>query len=146
MAIHYFFEQTKNPKFISASWKKLLKATIEDEAHILRNINFIFCDDEFLYKINSEYLRHHTYTDIITFDNSEKPKDIEGDIYISLERTAENAQKYKVAHQQETARVMLHGILHLCGYKDKNPEEITLMRAKEEHYLQKYFQTEIGIK
>ncbi len=143
MAIHYFFEQIKKPKDILASWKKQLKATIEDEAHKLRNVNFIFCDDEFLYKINSEYLNHHTYTDIITFDNSETPQDIEGDIYISLERTAENALKYKVSHEHEIARVMLHGILHLCGYKDKNPEEITLMRAKEEYYILKYFEKKI---
>lgn len=139
MAIHYFFENSKKPKFITASWKKLLKAVTSDENHKLRNVNYIFCNDEFLYAINSEYLNHHTYTDIITFDNSERPKEIEGDLYISLERTADNAAKFYVTHAHETARVMIHGIMHLCGYKDKNPDDIAIMREKEEYYLQKYF-------
>jgi len=97
-------------------------------------INYIFCDDEYLHKINVEFLNHDTFTDIISFDYS-TGKTLQGDIYISTERVEDNANDYKVQFYEELQRVMVHGILHYCGYKDKTPEDAKLMRAKEEFYL-----------
>lgn len=98
-------------------------------------INFIFCSDEYLHKINVEYLEHDTLTDIITFDNSEKDQEIEGDIFISLERIKDNAQIFGVPFEVELKRVLVHGILHLIGYNDKTEEESIIMRSKEDLYL-----------
>tara|TARA_R110002049_G_scaffold50539_18_gene143475 strand:+ start:5601 stop:6020 length:420 start_codon:yes stop_codon:yes gene_type:complete len=94
-------------------------------------INYIFCGDEYLLDINQQYLKHDTYTDIITFDYTEG-KLISSDIYISIERVTENATDFKVAFKDELLRVMAHGILHLCGYKDKSEKDIVIMRRKEE--------------
>ena len=98
-------------------------------------INYIFCNDEYLHKINLQYLQHDTYTDIITFDNSDEPNLIEGDIFVSTERVTENAEKYAIAFERELKRVMVHGILHLSGYKDKTTAQQKQMRAKEDFYL-----------
>lgn len=100
-------------------------------------INYIFCDDEYLHKINVEFLNHDTFTDIISFDYS-TGKTLQGDIYISTERVEDNANDYKVQFYEELQRVMVHGILHYCGYKDKTPEDAKLMRAKEEFYLKTF--------
>jgi len=105
------------------------------ESFRLDFLNFIFCSDNYLHDINLRYLEHDTYTDIITFDNSEEPVGIEGDIFISLDRVSENAAEYKVAHKTELLRVMAHGVLHLCGYNDKTEEEIAAMRQKEDAAL-----------
>jgi len=94
-------------------------------------ISYIFCGDEYLLDINQKYLKHDTYTDIITFDYTEG-KLISSDIYISIERVTENATDFKVAFKDELLRVMAHGILHLCGYKDKSEKDIVIMRRKEE--------------
>ncbi len=115
--------------------KKWLKKLAENEGFKISELSYIFMDDEALLKINIEYLQHDTYTDIITFDNSEKKGKIEGDIFISVDRVNENATKFKVDFETELLRVLAHGLLHLCGYKDKKKEEETLMRAKEEYYL-----------
>jgi rRNA maturation RNase YbeY len=109
--------------------------TIKAEQKQLGELNYIFCSDEYLLKINKEYLNHDTLTDIITFDNSEEALTIEGDIFISIERVQENAQELKVSFEEELARVMIHGVLHLVGYKDKTLEDSQKMRAKEDHYL-----------
>lgn len=98
-------------------------------------INFVFCTDDYLHKINVEYLDHDTLTDIITFDNSDNPKEIEGDIFISLERIKENAEGFEVPFEHELKRVLIHGILHLLGYNDKTEAEQIDMRAKEDFYL-----------
>lgn len=103
-----------------------------------KRINFIninFCDDEYLLSINKNFLEHDYYTDIITFDLSDKNGHIEADIYISLDRVKENAKQLKSSPEQELNRVMLHGLLHLCGYNDKTKKEIAQMRYKEELYL-----------
>ncbi len=115
--------------------KKWLKKLAENEGFKISELSYIFMDDEALLRINIEYLQHDTYTDIITFDNSEKKGKIEGDIFISVDRVNENATKFKVDFETELLRVLAHGLLHLCGYKDKKKEEETLMRAKEEYYL-----------
>ena len=101
----------------------------------LSEINYIFSSDEYLHKINLQYLDHDTYTDIITFDNSEEEKLIEGDIFVSIDRVKENARDFNSPFEQELRRVLVHGVLHLCGYFDKSVEDEKLMRMKEEFYL-----------
>ena len=100
-------------------------------------LNFIFCSDEYLLSINQQYLQHDTYTDIVTFDSSEEESTISGDIFISVERTRENASKFAVSEEDELHRVIIHGVLHLCGYLDKNKEGKALMTEKENTYLAK---------
>ena len=107
---------------------------ISKEGYILDEINYIFCDDAFLLKLNIEYLNHDTLTDIISFDNS-IGKIIQGDIFISVERVADNAKDFNVSLEEELHRVMVHGVLHYCGYKDKSESESKLMRQKEDYYL-----------
>jgi rRNA maturation RNase YbeY len=110
--------------------KQWIKTIIEKERHTVGTINYVFVDDESLLKINQQYLNHDTYTDIITFDYTEGKK-VSGDIYISVERVEENALKFKVEPEEELKRVIIHGALHLCGYKDKSKQDAELMRRKE---------------
>lgn len=119
--------------------KELLKQIIKEHGFKPGELNYIFVSDEELLKINIEYLNHHTYTDIITFDNSESDQLIEGDIFISVERVKENAEKFRTPFEHELIRVMAHGVLHLAGYKDKKPEEAQAMREAEERALKAYF-------
>ena len=114
-----------------SSW---ISSVIESENCVEGEINYVFCDDEYLHKINVEYLNHDTLTDIISFDYS-IGKNLQGDIFISVERVTENAKEFKVSFQDELARVLVHGILHYCGYKDKTDEDVTVMRDKENHYI-----------
>ena len=104
----------------------------------LQELNYIFCSDEYLRGINKEYLSHTTYTDIVTFDNSESPKAIEGDVFISIDRVKENAEKYGVSFLAEFRRVLVHGALHLMGYADKKPKDKGVMRKKEDTYISLY--------
>ncbi len=118
--------------------KRWLKELAQNEGFKILELTYIFMDDESLLKINIEYLQHDTYTDIITFDNSEKKGKIEGDIFISVDRVMENASKFKVDFETELRRVLAHGLLHLCGYKDKKDDEVKIMRAKEDFYLENW--------
>ncbi|MEL6926616.1 MAG: rRNA maturation RNase YbeY, partial [Bacteroidota bacterium] len=102
-------------------------ATVTAEANQLAVVNFIFCSDQYLHKINLDYLQHDTYTDIITFPYSDQP--VEGDVFISVERVRENAKTYKVSFEQELHRVVIHGVLHLLGYLDKTKAEKEKMTA-----------------
>ena len=111
-----------------------IKKSIQSEDKDLQQLNFIFCSDKYLHQINVEYLNHDTYTDVITFPYAEG-KNIEGDIFISIDRIRENAEQFKVSFEDELHRVMIHGTLHLMGYFDKTPEEKTLMTKKENEYL-----------
>ncbi|SFB09005.1 rRNA maturation RNase YbeY [Flavobacterium swingsii] len=97
-------------------------------------INYIFCDDDYLVEINQQYLNHDTLTDIISFDYS-LGNEIHGDIYISIERVRENAEEFKVPFEEELKRVMIHGVLHYCGYKDKSESDELLMRSKEDEKI-----------
>lgn len=108
--------------------------TITSEGYALEEINYIFCDDDYLHKLNVEFLDHDTLTDIISFDYT-MGKRIAGDIYISIERVKDNAKDFKVDFKEELHRVIIHGVLHYCGYKDKTEEDATLMRKKENHYI-----------
>lgn len=100
-------------------------------------INYIFCDDEYLLGLNEQYLNHDTLTDIISFDYS-VGKELHGDIFISTERVLENAAEYKVTFEEELKRVMVHGVLHYCGYKDKSDEDEKLMRSKEDEKIKMF--------
>ncbi|WP_367914866.1 rRNA maturation RNase YbeY [Leadbetterella sp. DM7] len=122
--------------------KELLKRIIREHGFRPGELNYIFMSDDDLLKINIEYLNHSTYTDIITFDNSETDDTIEGDIFISVDRVRENAEKFGTGFESELVRVMAHGVLHLAGYKDKKPEEAQAMRAAEEKALKAYFTDE----
>lgn len=118
--IQFFTEDidyTLKNKGIIRQW---IDQTVKAEGFIkTRELNFIFCNDAYLLSINQQYLDHNTYTDIITFDTSENEEVISGDIFISLERTKENAKLFHVSESHELHRVIIHGILHLCGYSDE---------------------------
>ena len=110
---------------------------IESEGFDEGEINYIFCDDEYLHKINVEYLDHDTLTDIISFDYTVGNL-IQGDIFVSIERVKDNANDFNVSFDEELKRVLSHGVLHYCGYKDKSPEDEALMRSKEEEKMQMF--------
>jgi probable rRNA maturation factor len=110
--------------------KAWIKSVAEKEKHKVGTVNYIFCTDDELLEINIKHLNHKTLTDIITFDYTEG-KTINSDIFISIERVLDNAKKFKVSFEEELHRVMIHGILHLCGYKDKSKPDAELMRKKE---------------
>ncbi len=114
--------------------KQWIKTITEKEKHILGDINYVFCTDDELLEVNQKHLNHNTYTDIITFDYTES-KTINSDIFISIDRITENAKKFEVTFEDELHRVMIHGILHLCGYKDKTKADADLMRKKENQAL-----------
>lgn len=111
-----------------------IKAIAAEESRKVGDITFVFCDDNYLLKINKEFLDHDTYTDIITFDYS-VGNEVISEVYVSTTRVEENAKKYKQTFENEIHRVIIHGVLHLCGYNDKTEEEKQIMRDKENHYL-----------
>ena len=108
--------------------------TISSEEHKIEEINYVFGNDDYLHKLNVEFLNHDTLTDIISFDYS-VGKIIQGDIFISIERVIENAKEFKVPFEEELQRVIIHGVLHYCGYKDKTNADAKVMRERENHYL-----------
>ena len=117
--------------------KAWLNEVAKQEGKKILELTYVFCSDEYLLQINQEYLNHDTLTDIVTFDNSEDSKKIEGDIFISIERVKENGNKLGTS-ETELKRVMVHGLLHLFGYKDKKKEDKTLMTEKEDFYIKQY--------
>ena len=133
--IHFFSEDlnyTLKQKLLVRSW---IRDTITAEGFKLGELNFIFCSDDYLLEINRQYLNHDSYTDIITFDNSETKSLIVGDIFISIDRVRENSIQFGVAERDELHRVMIHGSLHLLGYPDKGARAKKVMTGKEDHYL-----------
>ena len=134
-AVQFFLEDVKYTLKNKIQIKEWIRNTIVAEGFQLDELNFILCSDEYLLSINQQYLNHDTYTDVITFDNSEELKTILGDIFISIERIQENAKEFKDTVQLELCRVMIHGTLHLLGYKDKGTAAKTLMTQKEDEYL-----------
>ena len=135
MPIRFFSEEIdfkiKKPRKL-ALW---LRSTAEKEKRSIDDITYIFCSDEYLLRLNQQFLKHNTLTDIITFDYSEGRKALAGEIYISIDRIADNAFKFKNPFEDELHRVMVHGVLHLIGYKDKKSTEKAMMRKKEEACL-----------
>lgn len=139
MSIQFFCAETS----IALLQKKKLKIFIEqlvcEQKRTLSSLSVIFCKDDYLLNINRQFLKHDYYTDIITFNLAENVAIIEGEIYISIERIRENATINLVSQNKELHRVIFHGVLHLCGYKDKSKKEKERMTAAENKYLDKYF-------
>lgn len=135
--VNFFSEDIDSPNLDEDGLISWLSLVCKSEALILNEINIIFCSDDYLLKMNIEHLSHDYYTDIITFDYC-YDKEVLGDLFISLERVLENAKTNNVLYISELCRVIVHGILHLCGYKDKTLQESSLMRSKENHYLSLY--------
>ncbi|HSJ68744.1 MAG TPA: rRNA maturation RNase YbeY [Anditalea sp.] len=132
MAVNFFVEDISFKFQDKNKYKKWLRSLASHDGFNITDLNYIFCSDEYLYQMNVDYLDHDTYTDIITFDNSEEEKDIEGDIFISIPRVKENAHSQDIEFSIELKRVLAHGILHLMGYRDKSSEEINAMRKMED--------------
>ena len=130
--IHFFYENTEEK--IQENLKIWIEKIIITEKKKPGEINYIFCDDEYLLKINQDFLDHDYYTDIITFDQV-RGKTISGEIFVSLQRIKDNASLISKNYEEEKKRVIAHGVLHLCGYKDKTEEQQKIMRAKEDFYL-----------
>jgi len=139
MPIRFFFENTR----ISLGERRRLKNFIENifkqEGAVLNSLAIIFCTDDFLLGINNDFLGHNYFTDIVTFNLCDEPGMIEGEIYISADRIRENAKLNKVPVEKELHRVIFHGVLHLCGYKDKSSSQKKLMTSLENRNLKIYF-------
>ena len=116
------------------SW---LESCTNNESFKLGELNYIFCSDEYLHKLNVEFLNHDTLTDIISFDYT-VGKILQGDVFISIDRVKDNAKEFNVEFHAELLRVMIHGVLHFCGYNDKSEDDSKIMRAKEDFYISKY--------
>lgn len=142
MAINFTPHEVKLNLKNRTKLKTFIKDLFKREGQGLRNLQYVFCSDDYLLEINQQFLNHDTLTDIVTFELGEDPAITEGEIYISLDRVGENAQKYNVPAEQELHRVIFHGALHLCGFKDKTREQSALMRKKEDEYLELYFGVE----
>ncbi len=133
--IYYFSEETQ---FVLRQKRKItawLQSVIQQEAHQLDGLTFVFCSDGYLHAKNKTYLNHDTLTDILTFDYATKAKTILGDIYISIERVRDNAKQYQTKPQEELYMVMVHGLLHLLGYDDHTAADTRIMREKERWYV-----------
>lgn len=133
--LNFFSEDIDFSLPLPQKTKKWIKNTAQSEGFDIVGINYIFCSDEYLLEINKQYLDHDYYTDIITFDNSEEDKQLEGDIYVSIDRVHENAETLQVDFNIELRRVLVHGLLHLMGYSDSDDTLKKEMRAKEDQYL-----------
>lgn len=136
-AIQFFEEDISFKLKNKTQLRNWIKDSIVAEGYKLSELNYIFCSDAYLIEINRQYLDHDTYTDIVTFDNSDIERLIVGDIFISVERIRENAAKYGVTETEELHRVIIHGALHLLGYTDKKPTDKKNMTLKEDFYLNK---------
>jgi len=134
MAIAYETADIRFPKIKRRETTHWIKQVVGQYNKRLGNITYIFCSDAEILRINQFYLKHDYYTDIITFDYSEGDK-LSGDLFISLETVKTNSEKFKTEFDEELRRVMIHGILHLCGYEDKTPEKKKIMREKEDDAL-----------
>ncbi len=139
MGVKFFFTDKNVSLTDRTRLKAFIKGIFKKEKRSFESLSYVFCSDEYLLEINRQYLQHDYYTDIITFDLSEPNSPLEGDIYISIDRVRENAKSLQVSIQEELHRVIFHGALHLCGFKDKKPADILAMRNAENKYLKRYF-------
>lgn len=134
----FFFESVKPNLRERIKLKKFIEFIFKKEKKGLKSINYIFCTDNRLLQINRDYLKHDYYTDIISFDLSENSTLIQGEIYISINRVRDNASQLLIPFKTELLRVIFHGALHLCGYKDKSKKEKIKMRGMEDRYMNIY--------
>lgn len=132
--LNFFYEDVDPETIEQVIHNHKLIQCADREGIAIRNLNVIFCSDEYLLEINKKYLKHDYYTDVITFDTSSSDE-LEGDVFISVERARKNSKKFRVKFKQEVKRLMLHGVLHLIGYNDKTEKEKKIMREKEDCYL-----------
>ncbi len=139
--IDFEFIDVEIPGFNSEFFVSSISKLIAIENLVLDELTLVFCSDEYLLEVNKSYLYHDYYTDIITFDYS-FDTNVSGDLFISVDRVKENAESYNVSFINELSRVIYHGVLHLCGYKDKSDEDTIVMREKENYYLEKFVSRE----
>lgn len=133
--VNFFKEDVRFRLLHQQNLKKWIEGVIKKKNASLVQINYIFCSDKYLLQLNKQFLKHTTYTDIITFNNSQVRKNIEADIFISYERVKINAVKFETSTEDELHRVMIHGVLHLLGYKDKSAKDKKAMRKMEAEML-----------
>jgi probable rRNA maturation factor len=136
--INFYFEEIETFPFSEDKFRKWIVFIIEQESSKAGVINFIFCNDTYLLKLNKDFLQHDTLTDIITFDYSDEFEGISGDIFISTERVYENAKELGLSFHEELVRILAHGVLHLLGYEDKDDDLKQIMTMKENFYLQHF--------
>lgn len=133
--IRFYSEEVEFQLHDSESVASWITSCLEQEVKTVGAISYIFCSDEYLLRINQQHLNHDFYTDVITFDYSEAPPTLSGDIFISIDRVRDNASSLSIEFNNELHRVMIHGVLHLCGYKDHTKTEKAQMRMKEDGCL-----------
>ena len=138
-SVHFYFEKVHLTLRERGNLRGFINTLIAKEKRKLNKLNYIFCSDKALLRINRKYLGHNFYTDVVTFNLSSSPKEILADIYISVDRIKENAKSFQTPIKEELHRVMFHGLLHLCGYNDKTERQIKLMRKMEDFYMALYF-------
>jgi probable rRNA maturation factor len=132
----------KIPSFVSRTeLKRAVKELVVNEGKSLKDLSLVFTDDDYLLEVNRQYLNHDYFTDVITFDYSQFPL-VSGDVMISLDRVKENAAALHLSYETEFYRVVFHGVLHLCGYKDKSDEDASVMRSKEDFYINRFVSRE----
>ena len=137
--VHFHFQDLPPNLRDRRKLRNFLVFLFKNEKKNLGSLNYVFCTDKFLLKINRDFLHRNHYTDVISFDLSDSVQEIVGEIYISLPRVKQNAKYFKQRFSNEVLRVMFHGALHLCGYKDENPRKQSQMKNKEDYYLAQYF-------
>ncbi len=134
ISFNYEFEFKLQDESLYSNW---ISRVIQSENKKEGDINYVFCEDEYILQINQQYLNHDYYTDIISFDYT-VGNELHGDIFISVDRVRENALDYATSFEEELKRVIIHGVLHYCGYKDKTEEDVQLMRSKEDVKIQMF--------
>ena len=140
LVIHFFFQNVAARLTNRKKLKNFIAILFENEKIKIESLNYIFCSDQSLLQINRKHLYHDFYTDIVSFDLSKEGDPLNGEIYISVERVQDNARQLGQSFQMELHRVIFHGALHLCGYKDKTKKQRLYMKNKEDYYLKRYFQ------
>ena len=132
----------KIPSFVSKKdLKEAVKNLVLNEGKVIKDLSLVFTDDDYLLEVNKQYLNHDYFTDVITFDYSSFPE-VSGDVMISLDRVKDNAQSLNQSFELEFYRVVFHGVLHLCGYKDKSEADVKEMRAREDFYINRFVSRE----
>ncbi|MEO6454378.1 MAG: rRNA maturation RNase YbeY [Ginsengibacter sp.] len=145
MAVYFHYIQKKGKINNIREMKRIIKQLVVDQNKSLTRVDYIFCPDEYLLDINKKFLGQNSYTDTISFSLNKRGAPIIGEVYISMNRVRENAKEFKVSIKKETARVIFHSALHLCGFKDKTIRQNQIMRQLEDKYLQKYVSRETHI-
>lgn len=133
--IYFFNEDVDFSLSHPIRMRRLLRRVAEQEGKVLNELTYVFCSDQHLHRMNVEFLNHDTLTDVITFDMADEVGQIIGELYVSIERVADNAKQLNLSFEHELARVLVHGLLHLCGYGDKSQGEQIKMRSTEDFYL-----------